>query len=160
MKERQTRERRPGVKLEDIRINRGRVVESSCGCCGALFLVRKSAVAQGRGRFCSRSCLAKNNLFKERHRGGASNPNWRGGVSRSEKEARYRSKYPERHAAHRAVRRAVIRGDLNRQPCSVCLSTARIEGHHPDYSRPLHVIWLCKPCHMAHHKLDNSGLLG
>jgi hypothetical protein len=27
----------------------------------------------------------------------------------------------------------------------------RIVGHHPDYSLPLHIEWLCTPCHSAVH---------
>lgn len=24
--------------------------------------------------------------------------------------------------------------------------------HHPDYSKPLEVVWMCRPCHLAEHK--------
>ena len=27
----------------------------------------------------------------------------------------------------------------------------KAEKHHPDYSKPLSVVWLCRTCHLAHH---------
>lgn len=48
-----------------------------------------------------------------------------------------------------AVRPAVIRGDLVRpSTCEECRRTGvAIEAAHQDYSRPLDVRWLCRPCH-------------
>lgn len=45
---------------------------------------------------------------------------------------------------------ALRRGNLVRQPCEQCGCHA--EMHHDDYGRPLDVRWLCRPCHLAHHK--------
>ena len=45
----------------------------------------------------------------------------------------------------------LARGRLNRQPCEVC-GSGKVEMHHEDYSRPLHVRWLCRPCHLRLHK--------
>jgi hypothetical protein len=36
--------------------------------------------------------------------------------------------------------------------CSICKSKGEIQGHHPDYSKPLQVIWVCIKCHMKFHK--------
>ena len=35
--------------------------------------------------------------------------------------------------------------------CSECQIECKPEGHHDDYSKPLEVRWLCRPCHEAHH---------
>lgn len=51
--------------------------------------------------------------------------------------------------AHRKVARARRRGELVPQPCLICGATA--EAHHPDYSKPLTVEWLCRFHHRRHH---------
>jgi hypothetical protein len=45
------------------------------------------------------------------------------------------------------------RGVLTRQPCSAC-GNPDAEKHHHDYSKPLEVTWLCRPCHMKQHGED------
>jgi hypothetical protein len=48
--------------------------------------------------------------------------------------------------------RAVKAGTLVRaEKCSQCGASGNIEGHHPDYTKPLEVIWLCKNCHSHVH---------
>lgn len=47
-------------------------------------------------------------------------------------------------------RTALKRGKLTRTPCHVC-GESKVEGHHPDYARPLDVVWLCKKHHMEIH---------
>jgi len=61
----------------------------------------------------------------------------------------WRRRHPERARAHRALRWAVRSGRITRAvACQRCGSTPnRIEAHHWDYSKPLDVEWLCKPCH-------------
>lgn len=51
---------------------------------------------------------------------------------------------------------AVKRGKLTRKPCSEC-GAETAEKHHHDYSKPLEVTWLCRPCHMAEHKRLKSA---
>ena len=65
-----------------------------------------------------------------------------------------RKKYPEKDKASRAVNQAIYRGKLKKPDrCSIdneeC--NGRIEGHHPDYSKPLDVVWLCHFHHVAVH---------
>ena len=43
------------------------------------------------------------------------------------------------------------RGHIIRQPCAEC-GAEKAQKHHPDYSRPTFVVWLCQPCHMRIHK--------
>ena len=59
---------------------------------------------------------------------------------------------PTKRAARIAVGNALRDGKLQKRPCKSCGSTARINAHHPDYSKPLEVVWLCSICHGAAHR--------
>jgi hypothetical protein len=65
----------------------------------------------------------------------------------------WRVKHPERAALSlrcaQLVRRAVAKGQLQiADACERCgLQNAPLEGAHFDYSQPLRVAWLCRPCH-------------
>ena len=54
--------------------------------------------------------------------------------------------HPDRSRAQQKLRRAVKSGIVKKYPCLIC--GEKSEAHHPDYSRPLDVVWLCS----AHHK--------
>lgn len=58
------------------------------------------------------------------------------------KEQAAHLKDPRRRKARRAVSAALARGALVRTPCVVC-GNPEVQGHHPDYDRPLEVVWLC-----------------
>lgn len=58
---------------------------------------------------------------------------------------------PHRKAAANMVARAVRSGAIVPQPCWVCGEKA--QAHHPDYSRPLDVVWLCVVHHRQAHGL-------
>lgn len=45
---------------------------------------------------------------------------------------------------------AIKRGHLIKQPCQQC-GAFDVQAHHHDYSKPLDIVWLCKPCHLAEH---------
>lgn len=59
-------------------------------------------------------------------------------------------RHPDRRAARQALNNALRDGAVVRWPCEVC-GSAKTEGHHPDYSRPLLVVWLCGHHHRAAH---------
>ena len=65
-------------------------------------------------------------------------------------QRRRRKLSPEKQRAHDAVRNAVKRGDLVREPCEVC-GVEPSQAHHEDYSKPLDVRWLCFKHHRAEH---------
>ena len=70
----------------------------------------------------------------------------------------FRHEYAEKHphvlAAWRTFNHAKNKGLVTPWPvCAVpeCCET-RLQAHHPDYSRPLDVVWLCQVHHKAAHK--------
>lgn len=65
--------------------------------------------------------------------------------------AEWRKADGRRGRCHNAIARAVKCGKIQRQPCWVCGSKA--VAHHPDYDRPLDVVWLCQ----AHHKQAHAN---
>lgn len=66
---------------------------------------------------------------------------------------------PEKVKAHSLVRRALEKGDLNKEPCFICGSIINVEAHHSNYAEPLNVIWLCRRHHQFHHQGKLSLLL-
>ncbi len=52
------------------------------------------------------------------------------------------------HANARAYLKIYVRrGKVVKAPCVVC-GVAKVEGHHEDHSKPLEVVWLCRPHHV------------
>lgn len=64
---------------------------------------------------------------------------------------RMNAKHPEKISARKKAQEAVLSGKLIKEPCRDC-SAEKVEGHHPDYSKPLEVIWLCKTHHSFIHR--------
>jgi len=60
---------------------------------------------------------------------------------------------PHKKKASGSVNSAVRTGRLNKpNRCERCGGSGKIEGHHPNYSKPLEVMWLCESCHKQEHK--------
>lgn len=67
---------------------------------------------------------------------------------------RWSAKHPERKRASVTVGNAVRDGRLMPWPiCAVPECVSKPQGHHPDYDRPLDVVWLCPPHHKQAHAL-------
>lgn len=65
--------------------------------------------------------------------------------------AAWRKLFPEKYAARNAVANALRDGKLTKTNCVLCGSDRQVQGHHPDYSKPLEVVWLCCDCHNLEH---------
>jgi hypothetical protein len=57
----------------------------------------------------------------------------------------------QRHKARWITNKAIKTGELVKEPCVSC-GAIKSEAHHPAYSKPLDVIWLCRSCHNKEHR--------
>lgn len=66
----------------------------------------------------------------------------------------WRSEHPQYWLAEQIANNAQRDGKLHKPACCEgCGLPKRLEKHHPDYSQPLLVVWLCKPCHAIADKI-------
>lgn len=68
-----------------------------------------------------------------------------------ERSAKTRKKYPERDKARVTARRAIKTGEIKKRACQIC-GEIKTEMHHPDYSKPLEVVFLCLEHHGKLHR--------
>lgn len=76
-----------------------------------------------------------------------------------EKLKKWRAEYYKNNKhkiqAHYQVKQALYKGILKKiHNCEQC-GALKTYAHHPDYSKPLDVVWLCGSCHMRWHA-DND----
>lgn len=65
------------------------------------------------------------------------------------------SEFQKQQARTRSYTHVLVsRGKLAVLPCRECAGTENVEAHHPDYSDPRRVVWLCR----THHKALHTGL--
>jgi hypothetical protein len=64
----------------------------------------------------------------------------------------YKKKYPEKHRARGLIGMKILRGTLKREPCVLC-GKEKAQAHHPNYSFPTYIVFLCT----SHHKLVHLG---
>jgi len=64
---------------------------------------------------------------------------------------RWQGTHPNRKAASNILNNAIRDGKVFRLPCFICGGKAH--AHHPDYDRPLDVVWLCPKHHREAHVL-------
>lgn len=67
---------------------------------------------------------------------------------------RWESKNKIKRRTHEKVKNALRTGKLIKKPCKIC-KNEKVDGHHPNYNKPLEVIWLCR----KHHKEEHTRIL-
>lgn len=68
---------------------------------------------------------------------------------RTIKRKEYR--YSKDVASRQILAIALKSGHLIKQPCEECGQIEGVDGHHPDYDKPLDIIWLCRLHHAREH---------
>ena len=94
--------------------------------------------------------LARIGHYRQYDRKRASAPHRKALAARVQME--YRQTKPHARRAQAKLRAALLAGKISRLPCFIC--GERSEAHHPDYSMPLDVVWLCPPHHKQAHAME------
>lgn len=64
---------------------------------------------------------------------------------------------PKKRQYARAYARVYVgRGKIQRLPCERC-GDEKSQIHHEDYNKPLLVKWLCRPCHLELHRMEQAA---
>ena len=81
-------------------------------------------------------------------------------VKRLTNKAYEKDKLTGKAQARTLLNQAVKDGKVKKpKVCSRCKTNpSRIEGHHPDYSKPLMVLWLCSPCNNIVQKEERIAI--
>lgn len=73
-----------------------------------------------------------------------------------DKARQWSASNPKKRKAHIIVGNAIRDGLLIPKPCERCSYGIGVQAHHEDYSKPLDVTWLCRPCHGMRHREINE----
>ena len=107
----------------------------------------------GKCKECTRKDVRENHAKRRDHylqydRQRSRTPERRAGIRLSQE------KWSDRHRARVLLHNAVARGKVMKpEACEDCRERAKLDGHHEDYTKPLEVIWLCRPCHAKRHRI-------
>lgn len=63
---------------------------------------------------------------------------------------------PEATKARAMIAKLISDGLIKRLDCQVC-GKEKTDGHHPDYEKPLEVIWLCRSHHWLIERIINGS---
>lgn len=123
------------------------LVAKICRACGETKPVtefyRHAMMTDGRLNFC-RSCVCER---VKAHRTANADR-----IRQYDRDRGFRPRLRQKQKAADTLNAAIRNGSLARQPCERCGATEKIDAHHEDYSKPLDVVWLCKPCHGLRHR--------
>ena len=73
-------------------------------------------------------------------------------INHAKHQAAWKEKNKEKLQAHSKLRNALKSGEVTKTECIIC-GDNKSEGHHPDYSMPLDVVWLCRKHHKKTHQI-------
>ena len=70
-------------------------------------------------------------------------------------KTKWRASNAEKTVAQKKLGNALRDKRIQRQPCLMCRSL-KVHGHHPDYSKPFDVVWLCSHHHGFVHRMHRQ----
>ena len=70
--------------------------------------------------------------------------------AKSQERSRQNPELKVRYRARAIAFRMTANGNLKQQPCAFC-QEEQTQRHHPDYTQPLLIVWLCGKCHKELH---------
>jgi hypothetical protein len=146
--------------------------EKKCFCCGQTKLIsdfyKHNKMADGHLGKCKACCISaekkrrieKADYVRAYEKSRANLPHRikaraeyqkteAGKLAHSRAATSWMRRHPNRSAANMILNNAIMRGKVKAYPCFVC--GAKAHAHHPDYDRPLDVIWLCPKHHKEAH---------
>lgn len=149
-------------------------LERPCRSCGGSFMPSRAAMRK-RNYICSSCSSARRNEWKRAHKDRVASANAAWKLAHPDRVSEYtrrqeqkrkltlRNRKPtpqtrkppplgDRHKrrARGFVNNWLRRGKLARLPCARC-GNPKSQAHHPDYTRPLLILWLCSSCHAKEH---------
>lgn len=125
---------------------------NACRDCKRSYQRRRNRENPERSRASDRAKRRKNpRLYAEAQKRWAKENR----VRRNEIASSWRKRNKDKVRAQAAVKRAIGRGELVRQPCEQC-GAQSVHAHHDDYTQPLDVRWLCPKCHGRHHQIERE----
>lgn len=77
-----------------------------------------------------------------------------GKVNGTEEFRKWKEKHPLGVLAQQKINYRIKTGQIKREKCQVC-GRDKAHAHHPDYTKPLEVLWLCS----IHHQRLHLGLI-
>lgn len=107
-----------------------------CLNCGHRFFPRLNLIQAGFGNFCCHACASSYRLTGEDNPSFGSSPaiDLKSRCHQSAKSAMRSRRIPIKYS------------------CEFCGKTDKqLDKHHPDYGKPLEVVWLCRSCHVGLH---------
>lgn len=131
------------------------------------FYKGKDGWVQSKCRYC---CSRQTAIYKKTHREyynrlqREATKTEAGKKAKAAAQKRYRVVNRRKSLAHGRVNDAIRRGHLIPWGCMACENQHAV-AHHPDYSLPLDVVWLCEVHHIQLHKeavqykLEEAALL-
>lgn len=121
-----------------------------CSSCNGAYLIeyRKKRAADGNPVKGGNTSPARKKAYSKEY---SSRPEVK--KNNCVKMKRYRNdpRLRMKHEARWQAGHAVTSGKIKKSPCSKC-GNPKSEMHHPDYYKPLDVLWLCRACHIQEHR--------